>query len=397
MKSGTPGFSGERLREAREARAMSMTTLADLVGLARQSISAYEHGELTPQSENLHRIASVLNMPVLFFVQPARLGDDRPVFFRSLAGATKSARLAAERRLAWIGDIVERMSAFVDFPALDFPALVDRKDAVLDSRVIEDVAIELRREWDLGDQPIHDTVTLIEQHGGIVTRSEAESASIDAFSSQLTTGRRPGVFLGNEKGSAVRSRFDACHEIGHMVMHQGVSRTQVASTSTLKALEAEANAFASAFLLPASSFAEDLYAPTLDGMRVLKPKWKASIAAMVHRASDLRIISDAQAHRLWINRSARKWNRVEPGDDVMPFEEPSLLRQAFALVVENHIQSASQLLDSLPFSRDDVRKLASLPDDFLGPDIPVLRLRDQRSPLARPEGSGTVIPFDRRA
>ena len=85
-----------------------------------------------------------------------------------------------------------------------------------------------------------------------------------------------------------------------MVMHQSVTRSQVATLAEFKVIESEADAFASAFLLPPGPFAEDLYAPTLDGMRMLKPKWKTSIAAMVHRASDLAFVSESQARRLWI-------------------------------------------------------------------------------------------------
>jgi transcriptional regulator with XRE-family HTH domain len=41
---GTPGFVGDRLREAREARGLSAVSLADLLGITRQAISLYESG-----------------------------------------------------------------------------------------------------------------------------------------------------------------------------------------------------------------------------------------------------------------------------------------------------------------------------------------------------------------
>lgn len=181
-----------------------------------------------------------------------------------------------------------------------------------------------------------------------------------------------------------------------MVIHRSVTRKQVATPAQLRQIEAEANAFASAFLLPASSFAEDLYTPTLDGMRMLKPKWKTSIAAMVHRASDLGIVSESHARRLWINRSNRKWNRWEPGDDLLPLGEPTILPQAFEIVIESGAQSAGQLFDSIPYSRDDIRKLASLPDDFLGDAPSAIRLRPKTNAPTERIGGGSVVPFERR-
>ncbi|WP_419757134.1 ImmA/IrrE family metallo-endopeptidase [Teredinibacter turnerae] len=55
----------------------------------------------------------------------------------------------------------------------------------------------------------------------------------------------PFVFL-NTKKTAERCRFDAAHELGHLVMHcHGAPQGQEA--------EKEANAFASAFLMPRRS------------------------------------------------------------------------------------------------------------------------------------------------
>src|SRR5438094_162699 len=70
-----------------------------------------------------------------------------------------------------------------------------------------------------------------------------DAKEVDAFS--MWHGETPFVFL-NTKKSCERSRFDAAHELGHLVLHRhGVPQGQQA--------EAEANAFASAFLMPRAS------------------------------------------------------------------------------------------------------------------------------------------------
>src|SRR5690349_8107394 len=120
---GTPGFEGSRLREAREARGLSAASLAEVVGISRQVISQYEHGQTAPTPDNLYLIAGTLNLPVAFFLQPPRALADRTVFFRSLAAATKGERAKAERRLDWLEDLVKYLETFVEFPAVAFPDL----------------------------------------------------------------------------------------------------------------------------------------------------------------------------------------------------------------------------------------------------------------------------------
>lgn len=70
MRPGTPGFVGERLRQAREARGLSVAALAEIVSVSRQQISQYENGVNTPHPETLLKIAKGLNLPLLFFQKP---------------------------------------------------------------------------------------------------------------------------------------------------------------------------------------------------------------------------------------------------------------------------------------------------------------------------------------
>lgn len=77
-----------------------------------------------------------------------------------------------------------------------------------------------------------------------------------------------------------------------------------------------------------------LYAPTLNAFRYLKQHWLVSISALIHRSEDVGLIDPEQAKRLWIAMARRGWRRDEPLDDVIPVEEPRLLRTAFELVVD---------------------------------------------------------------
>ena len=58
---------------------------------------------------------------------------------------------------------------------------------------------------------------LLESHGVAVIRLPLGSVDVDAFSLPLPD--HPVVVLGTDKNDRARSRFDAAHELGHLVMH----------------------------------------------------------------------------------------------------------------------------------------------------------------------------------
>jgi hypothetical protein len=55
----------------------------------------------------------------------------------------------------------------------------------------------------------------------------------------------------------------------------------------------------------------------LEAFRVLEPRWKTSISAMIDRCKDLGLISETHAGRLFNSSSARGWARGEPDDGLM--------------------------------------------------------------------------------
>lgn len=376
MRTGTPGFAGARLREAREARGLSAATLAEVVGVSRQVVSQYENNDASPHPEKLFRIAGCLNMPVAFFMQPLREATTSRFFYRSRSAATKGARTRVERRLDWLRDLVALLRRYIQFPEVELPrAALGPVRSHLGSDWIEDAASATRRAFRLGEEPAPNVVWLLENHGVVLTRGIVDTSSIDAFSALFSTEHAPFVFLGADKDSAVRSRFDAAHELGHLLIHHNVTIRDLGSAPELSQIEKEADAFASAFLLPARAFANDLLIPSLDRMLALKGRWLTSVAAMIMRARALEILSDEQARRLWIARARRGWTRREPLDDQLEIEQPRLLARSLELLFDEGIRTPQQILDDLSLSSTDVQALAGLPDDWLGEEPPIQLLR----------------------
>lgn len=375
MTTGTPGFVGQRLREAREVRGLTAVTLSEIADVSRQSIYEYEAGRASPRAEVLARISSAVNLPQSFFLLPERPRPAETMFYRSMSSATKAARARAARRFGWLRDIVGYLTTYVALPDSNFPDLRLPDDPLLLSDAeIESAAEDVRRYWGMRDGPIANMVLLLENQGAVLARDQLGADTLDGLSQFVVQENRPYIMVGTDKGSAARWRFDAAHELGHIILHGRVAPELLSRAEHFKRIEEQAHRFAAALLLPLVPFSEDVFAANLDAFRSIKAKWKTSIAMMVMRARHADLISRDEEQRLWINMARRGWRRAEPLDDVLEVEEPRLLRRSFELVLEQSGQTSEDVLAALSLPAKDVEALSGLPPGFLTGFAPVTLL-----------------------
>ncbi len=300
MRIGTPGFVGERLRQAREAKQLTGMALAEILGVRRSSVSNYENGRQTPSPEVLARMAHVLNVKPSFLTSELPdFGDGSAVFWRATSGATALARRRGESRLDWLMEIVDYLREYVALPAVNYPpSVVSPEPTALAPEDIEQAARTARRFWGLGDGPISDVTLLLENNGTIVTRGELGSDTLDAFSRWMWDQNVPYIFIGTEKDSAARIRFSTAHELGHLLLHRYCPQKVVNQKSYHALMEKQAHRFAGAFLLPAERFREDLFSLSLDALLALKAQWNVSVGVMIQRVADLELATEEQVRRL---------------------------------------------------------------------------------------------------
>lgn len=395
---GTPGFVGARLTQAREARGLSAVALAELVGVQGPSISNYEHGRQTPSPEMMDRILEALKVPYPFLLRPIPPERNDTLWYRSMSSATKLARARAAARHAWLREILDYLSQYLNFPELNLPEFELPSDPhQITSEMIEDIAWQCRVFWKLGSSPISDIVLLLENNGIVATRGSLSAETLDAYSQCPRDFKHPIIFLGDDKASAVRSRHDASHELGHIVLHRQINVATLRNPAQFKLIEEQAHRFASAFNLPATGFAEQLWTPTLDAFLALKPHWKVSIGAMIVRCRQLQILTEEQARRSWINMSRRGWRVCEPLDDRLVPERPRLLRRCFELLVKERIKTPDQIVADLTMNPHDIESLACLDVGFLSGESG----EGAVGPALKPEliartGTGNVLNFAAR-
>ncbi len=294
-----PDFQPGRLRLARELRGQSQSELARASGVSAAAISQFEGGATRPSHSRLAELARALDTPVTFFDRP--LSETHEGFFRSLRRTKIGDRRKARALAHVVHDLAvqpgSRLSK-VDVPHHQAPDL----DA--DSEWPAEAARRVRKAWRVPAGPIRDVVQLLEQHGVLVLRTPLQSADVDAFS--LPFPDRPVIVLGTDKNDRARSRFDAAHELGHLVLHG----EQVWGMSEV---EKQAHTFAAEFLMPEVLIRGKL--PTrADWLALfeLKQDWQVSLAALLMRARTLGVMSPEEYLNAVKFASARGWRRVEP-------------------------------------------------------------------------------------
>ena len=364
------GFMGSRLAEARRARGITASDLASMVEVSVQSLSKYENEHQTPRWDTVERLARTLGMPSQYFFRPSPDEDQKPVFWRSKLSAQSVDLDRAEVRLRWLKEMVDYLGSFFDFPRL---ALVDLDVPADPTRIttdfIEEAANAVRAEWSAVQGPLPDVIEKVEASGILVSRIHVHAEKVDAFSQWSDRFGIPFLMLSRDKASAARQRFDALHELAHILLHRGVKQEHLNNRATYKLFEKQADTFASFMLLPERDFVDELYAPTLDGMLSLKPRWGVSVAAMIMRCQSLDLLDEFSSKRLWMNYTRRGWRKGEPFDGKMEKEKPHLIRRSFEMLLEEGVQTVGDIRNALPFPAEDLEELADLEQGTLGAPV----------------------------
>nr|PZN44247.1 MAG: DNA-binding protein [Bacillota bacterium] len=311
-----------RLRQWREHLGLTQEDLGKAVGVARQTIAAWESGETSPTLTQLFRLARAMTVPLdALLGEPA--SDDAAILFRAddPAALAPELRAAVARKVADYAE-VERLAG--ETPAVPPACPVEGYDP----DQIEEIARRVRNWLGLDDGPLFD-VSWLETIGikvifqDLPDQVSGFSAFNDAWGVAIIVNRRhPGE----------RQIFTLLHELGHAILHRKEFNTaHEASQGRRDPREKAANHFAGAVLLPTSILVRELRAwqgrwlpePLLLD---LKRRYRASMRTILYRAAQARIISQKQMGQQ-IGILNRKYGEDwEPGQ-LPPLEEPTRLRK----------------------------------------------------------------------
>lgn len=351
----------KKLQRARKAKALTQTDLAKEVGLTRQAVSAYEQGAKVPEADKLIEIAKILEQPISYFVAPEReaFGPFSARTYRAFGSATKKRNEQCDVLADWLSEIAAYVDETVNFPTPKIPEIDAPSDGDGYSEDEIEVAAEtVRLAWGLGPGPIGNLTKLIESRGVFVGHLPVTSGGVNAFS--YWSGIRPFIVTGANNTTAVRRRFDMAHELGHLVLHQGIGSEELEEKEILRRVEFEANRFAGALLMPRASYPNEVFSTRIANFLPLKERWKVAIAAQIYRCSDLGILTDEQVLNLRKQVSAKKWRTREPLDDTLPVEQPQMLRRAMRIAIDGGVVDVPMILNDLNLNTSIISSVLGL-------------------------------------
>jgi Zn-dependent peptidase ImmA (M78 family)/DNA-binding XRE family transcriptional regulator len=333
------GFDGQRLQLAREFCDLTQKQLGDKVAASHALVSLCESGKRTePATDLVEAFGTVLGFETEFFYQPtSEIFREAECSFRHRRSTPERLKTKIRAHASLLGMVLERLRAYLKFPALNLPRI-----SASTEEQIEKAAEQAHLHWGLGiEAPISEIGRVMEHAGVFLVSHLAESSQVDAFSRDGATAL---IFLNQSVQSTSRWIFDIAHECGHLVMHSGI---QTGTEET----EAAADRFAGAFLLPRGAFAREFRTSPFSWNHVfkLKKRWKASAAAIVKRAYDLRLIDAVEYRQSFKYMSARNWRKGgEPHEP--EFKGPELLSSALGSLGTKIDLTVAQLCKDLHFT-----------------------------------------------
>ncbi|MBW2253169.1 MAG: ImmA/IrrE family metallo-endopeptidase [Deltaproteobacteria bacterium] len=372
-----------RLQLARKLCGLSRAELGRRVNRTGQAITQYEEGVRRPDQETLRALARELQTSAQFLLaeHDEPLIDRGQCNYRSLARTKAGTRRRAEATADLFHLVIQIVADLLGIPLPDpqLPRALgdvndDLDEAGVDSMVVnlrpEHVATTVRREWGLGDGPIEHVVDLLEHHGILVhVLHDTDAQTIDAFSVWASP---PLLLLNHAKEDPFRSRMDAAHELGHLVMHPAVVTQARTGRTPNQEIERQAKEFAGAFLVPGHVWREEAPRSTnpwayLDASE----RWGVSVAALIVRSHRAGVLNKHQYQTAMKRYNQVGWKRIEGRPPDATHERPTFLAEAL------------EELQCRGMSRSDIAAMIGA-----GPHLDRL--------LGRVERSGTVVSFPGR-
>lgn len=327
----------ERIEIARQRRGVTKASLARNLGMSSRDLRRIMSAEAAQPKDFVEMLANALGMRSDFFTGEAISGPVN-VSFRKQASLT-SRQAEAGKAAGAFGVLISRW-LISEYPEVKFPISIPELPDV-----DPETAAELTREY-LGIGP-----SIVPHMIGLLEKSGVHVLSLDEGTSQLAAycfwdDGVPYILL-DQGRSGEASRFDAAHELGHLVMHRD-------DPIEGKVKEDEANAFASAFLMPRSQFLASRPVPTLQGLIRAKGRWNVSLAAMIRRCRDLGIVDENRYRFLNIEASRRGWLKNEPSP-MKP--EASTVWPSVLMELWQRKLTTKVIADELCLEQDEVNQL----------------------------------------
>lgn len=322
---------GQRIQRARKALGLSLRALGDHIGLSHAAIKKYEDNVVTPDSEVLITLASVLQVRVEYFFRPVLFTQENIHYSKPIdLPACHLAKITA----SILDQIEQRVELENLFPVSPVQGFSLRQMNINTYHEIEVVASQIRKQWNLGLKPLANLIAIFAEHGiQVIAIDNQQYPTFDGLSARIN--KMPMIVIGHQ-WPGDRQRFTLARELGHWVLKGSFHHL----LDEKKCCER----FARALLVPKEALITVLgkHRHHLEPreLSILKQKFAVSMMTILHRAQDTDIISNTHYLQLRHQFNERGWSQHEPGEQC-PRETPFIFeKMVFHALAEEYIGEA---------------------------------------------------------
>lgn len=330
---------GKRLQQLRLARGLSLDALAENMGgiITKQALSKYENDKARPSAKVLGKLATALGVKAaVLFSEPTVTVEF--VAYRKSSGLLRKEQVRVE---SLVGQLLETRVRLQELAGQrDGFAIPIRTFRVRNLEDVESAAEKLRDMWQLGNNPIGDLTSTLEDHFISVLELEASEKFDGMAAAAYDQEREPkaAAIVTRSGVPGERQRLNLAHELGHLILDIPEDIDE----------EKAAFRFGGALLAPAAKVRQEVgqNRALIQSAELifLKKQFGLSIQALLYRLRDLGIITESYYRRWCIEVNKLSWRKQEPL--ALPPERPRWLEK-----------TVLRLLSEGALSRQDAREM----------------------------------------
>lgn len=308
-------------------------------------------GKTIPSTSILGRIIKFFDLPNGYLTKPELFSDKQSlIFYRRNKRTTAREIEEAEVNLKWCYEMIHVCKDFYPLKKSNIPFFYSNLN-------VEEKAMKLREYWGLGHHPIEKLSLLLEEKGFYLFTMKLKDEKIDGFS-RMVDGI-PIIIINQKRGTRERQQFSIAHELAHLILHSDIQED-------LTSMEEEANSFAGAFLMPETAVRADIIRNDIDFLTMLAKKWHVSVAAIVERCKELKLLGNTREENLARAEGLfRNINANYKGKPVYQSDMELCSLREIILNIANDNEAIERFLQSLRLPKIEVERICNLNMELL--------------------------------
>lgn len=280
----------KKLFTARRLSGFTLEYLASETQLSKQTLSKYENGQVTPNSDSLLKLSEALDVKIdYFFSEVISLNSIENLKFREedLIDKGEIDRIKLDTLIKIENYLqIEKLANEV----VEFKNPV--KEVVIKNTYdAKKVAGSLRKKWKIGNEPLRNVIDTLERKGMKIIELVCSSA-FNGLSGHFRS--IPVIVINASVKEITRRRFTILHELGHLMLN--IDEDVLKDESLVEYI---CNAFAGAILLPKELMEKEFGNRTKMSYKELfelKKQYGASVQSILFRAADMKLLEWDKYH-----------------------------------------------------------------------------------------------------